>query len=290
MYKFQQNQNPKCSVLYGDGYTKEEAEEIFADLTARTKCVMSVVNNAAYTTMMEAIDNIKKTPFYKGKIKLYLNKALKAYEDHERNLKWGNFQGIEFFEPRTLTPEEIEKGIKPATKEQVFDWYLDIGACAYKRSINELEMLRWQVLNALTKHEIKYRTELSYVCVATAIIEYSCKVFDTLLHEYKVKTHIDFSRTFSPFRLTSVFKSFYEASMSIADAATLPKDRIDLNNSENIRTAFRAFENAIMQDLNTMSSADEAIEQNKDLLSPEIYKAYREKYDTALEHYNNEHK
>lgn len=290
MYNFQQNQNPKCNVLYGEGYTKEQAEEIFMDLTGRMKCVMSVVNNAAYTTMMEAIDNVKQTPYFRGKIKQLLNKAIKAHEDHERDLKWGNFQGIEFFEPRELSPEEIEAGVKPATKEQLFDWYLDIGACAYKRSVNELEMLRYQVLQAFTKHDIKYRKELSYVCVANAIIEYSCQVHDQMIKEMKEKTHIDFGRTFRPFRMSSVFACFDEASKLICTTATTPEQQVDLNNSENIRTAFRVFENVIMQDLNTMESADEAIEQNKFLLSPEAYKAYREKYDEALEHYNNDKK
>lgn len=287
MYDFQKNNKMQGDILHADTYTEEEAAEVFQDLTANVKCVMSIVNNAAYTSMMEAVDNIKKTPFYKGKIKQYLNKAIKAYEDYEKNLKWGSVQGIEFFAPRQLTPEELEQGNKQPTKEQLFDLYLDVGACAYKRSIKELEMLRWQVVNALTKHNMEYKKELSYVCVATAIIEYSCSVYDQLIKEFKKSTHIDFSHTFMPFRLTSVFKNFHVASLEIGYAATRPDDRIDLNNSDNIRLAFRAFENAIMRDVNTFESANEAIEDNKELLTTDKYKAYRENYDTALEHYKN---
>lgn len=286
MYNFLKK-NPQNTVLNPERYTPEEAEELFCDVTAQVKCVMSVVNNAAYTTMMEAIDNIKKTPYYKGVIKNCINKALKAHEDHERDLKWGNYHGIEFFEPRKLSPEEIEGGAKPATKEMVFDWYLDIGACAYKRSIKELEMLRWQVLQALTKDGINHRAELSYVCVANAIIEYSCSVFDQLMNDFKKRTHIDFYKVFVPFRLTSVFKNFDCAARLIGKAACPIDKEVNLNDSDNIRIAFRAFENAIMNDLNTYQSADEAITMNKDMLSPEVYKAYREKYDKALEHHNN---
>ena len=91
-----------------------------------------------------------------------------------------------------------------------------------------------------------------------------------------------------PFRLTSVFNNFHVASLEIGYAATHPDDRIDLNNSDNIRLAFRAFENAIMRDVNTFESANEAIEDNKELLTTDKYKAYRGNYDTALEHYKNE--
>ena len=42
-----------------------------------------------------------------------------------------------------------------------------------------------------------------------------------------------------------------------------------------------------MRDVNTFESANEAIEDNKELLTTDKYKAYRENYDTALEHYKN---
>lgn len=279
MYNFSTNPKLKGRDFITRKMSQEEANDLFQDMTARVKCMMAVVNSAAYITMMDAIDKVKKKPIYKGKIKQLFNAAITSYNKHERDLKWGNFQGIEFFGPRKRTEDELMRGIEQATRDDLYDWYLDIGACAYKRTNNEIEGMRKAILEVLDKNNIDDKDDLSYILIADTMLEYSCSIYDQLMKEFKAMSQVDLSDAFRPFRLTSTYRYYDDAIGIITKAAIKGHGRINLNEEETIMEAFRILDTKMIEDLNNMDSADEAISENLKMLSPEVYAQYRDLRD-----------
>lgn len=264
--------------------SRTEINDAYDMALGHIKNVMGVVNSTAHFIMMDAIDQIRKTPLFKGKVKYFINSAIKSHSDYERRLRHGNAHGQKFFH---AIEDKKNPGSPLPTDEELFDWFLDIGACAYQKTNKELEMLRLQILQIFTKHDIEYKVPLSYVCVATSILEYSTCVFDELIRQLDnnakrtAPLFTSYYPLFEDFRMTKVYYNFRQASLLLGHNNKNKNDNIDLNQSENVRLAFTIFEKAIMHDVNNAISADEAIELNKNLLSDECYKEYRREYDEA---------
>lgn len=215
----------------------------FPNIVSKIRQAMAIPNQAAYLSMMDAYDKIKRTKFFKGAVKRELNLAVEAYRK---------------FEQAPPTAEEVAKGYKQVTRDDVWDYYELIGAMAYKRYHQPIEMLRMQVLQCFTREQLEYREELSHICTANCIIEYSTCIFDRLMNEYKRSYGADLTHIFSTFRMTAVTHHFKRASYLIGKMSTAQDRNINLNDEKNVRLAFEVLETQIMRDLVNSKSAIEA--------------------------------
>lgn len=240
---------------------------------------MAIPNQAAYLSMMDAYDKIKRTKFFKGAVKRELNLAVEAYRKFEQALHYGTWNNRDFFDPAPPTAEQVAKGYKQVTRDDVWDYYELIGAMAYKRYHNPIEMLRMQVLQCFTREQLEYREELSHICTANCIIEYSTCIFDRLMNEYKRSYGADLTHIFSTFRMTAVTHHFKKASYLLGKMSTSQNRNINLNDDKNVRLAFEVLETQMMRDLVNSKSAIEAALEEPGLFPPEQIKQLKNLYD-----------
>ena len=161
----------------------------------------------------------------------------------------------------------------------MWDYYELIGAMAYKRYHQPIEMLRMQVLQCFTREQLEYREELSHICTANCIIEYSTCIFDRLMNEYKRSYGADLTHIFSTFRMTAVTHHFKKASYLLGKMSTSQNRNINLNDEKNVRLAFEVLETQMMRDLVNSKSAIEAALEEPDLFPPEQIKQLKKLYD-----------
>lgn len=251
----------------------------FPNIVAKIRQVMAIPNQAAYLSMMDAYDKIKRTKFFKGAVKRELNLAVEAYRKFEQALHYGTWNNRDFFDPAPPTAEQVAKGYKQVTRDDVWDYYELIGAMAYKRYHKPIEMLRMQVLQCFTREQLEYREELSHICTANCIIEYSTCIFDRLMNEYKRSYGADLTHIFSTFRMTAVTHHFKKASYLLGKMSTSQNRNINLNDEKNVRLAFEVLETQIMRDLVNSKSAIEAALEEPDLFPPEQIKQLKKLYE-----------
>ena len=251
----------------------------FPNIVAKIRQAMAIPNQAAYLSMMDAYDKIKRTKFFKGAVKRELNLAVEAYRKFEQALHYGTWNNRDFFDPAPPTAEQVAKGYKQVTRDDVWDYYELIGAMAYKRYHKPIEMLRMQVLQCFTREQLEYREELSHICTANCIIEYSTCIFDRLMNEYKRSYGADLTHIFSTFRMTAVTHHFKKASYLLGKMSTSQNRNINLNDEKNVRLAFEVLETQIMRDLVNSKSAIEAALEEPDLFPPEQIKQLKKLYE-----------
>lgn len=108
----------------------------------------------------------------------------------------------------------------------------------------DLEVLRWQILQVLTKYDEKNRILLSYVLTASCLAALSvaqwqdgydrvCKLFKEYSREMKFR--VDTKRTFSPLRIDDLQKHLQEIINRLADKKS--GNDIDLIADQNVRLA-----------------------------------------------------
>lgn len=253
--------------------------EDFPNIVSKIRQAMAIPNQAAYLSMMDAYDLIKDTRLFKGAVKKELNLAVESHHKFETALHYGTWNNRDFFDPAPPTAEEVAKGYKQVTREDVWDFYELIGAMAYKRYHKPIEMLRMQVLQCFTREQLEYREELSHICTANCIIEYSTCIFDRLMNEYKRSYGADLTHIFSTFRMTAVMHHFKKASYLIGKMSTAQNRNINLNDEKNVRLAFEVLETQMMRDLVNSKSAIEAALEEPDLFPPEQIKQLKKLYD-----------
>lgn len=251
----------------------------FPNIVSKIRQAMAIPNQAAYLSMMDAYDKIKRTKFFKGEVKRELNLAVEAYRKFEQALHYGTWNNRDFFDPAPPTAEEVAKGYKQVTRDDVWDYYELIGAMAYKRYHQPIEMLRMQVLQCFTREQLEYREELSHICTANCIIEYSTCIFDRLMNEYKRSYGADLTHIFGTFRITAVTHHFKKASYLLGKMSTSQNRNINLNDEKNVRLAFEVLETQMMRDLVNSKSAIEAALEEPDLFPPEQIKQLKKLYD-----------
>lgn len=251
----------------------------FPNIVSKIRQAMAIPNQAAYISMMDAYDKIKRTKFFKGAVKRELNLAVEAYRKFEQALHYGTWNNRDFFDPAPPTAEEVAKGYKQVTRDDVWDYYELIGAMAYKRYHQPIEMLRMQVLQCFTREQLEYREELSHICTANCIIEYSTCIFDRLMNEYRRSYGADLTHIFSTFRMTAVTHRFKKASYLLGKMSTSQNTNINLNDEKNVRLAFEVLETQMMRDLVNSKSAIEAALEEPDLFPPEQIKKLKKLYD-----------
>ena len=253
----------------------------FPNIVSKIRQAMAIPNQAAYLSMMDAYDKIKRTKFFKGAAKRELNLAVEAYRKFEQALHYGTWNNRDFFDPAPPTAEQVAKGYKQVTRDDVWDYYELIGAMAYKRYHKPIEMLRMQVLQCFTREQLEYREELSYICTANCIIEYSTCIFDRLMNEYKWSYGADLTHIFSTFRMTAVTHHFKKASYLLGKMSTSQNRNINLNDEKNVRLAFEVLETQMMRDLVNSKSAIEAALEEPDLFPPEQIKQFKKLYENV---------
>lgn len=251
----------------------------FPNIVSKIRQAMAIPNQAAYLSMMDAYDKIKRTKFFKGAVKKELNLAVEAYRKFEQALHYGTWNNRDFFDPAPPTAEEVAKGYKQVTRDDVWDYYELIGAMAYKHYHKPVEMLRMQVLQCFTREQLEYREELSHICTANCIIEYSTCIFDRLMNEYKRSYGADLTHIFSTFRMTAVTHHFTKASYLLGKMSTSQNRNINLNDEKNVRLAFEVLETQMMRDLVNSKSAIEAALEEPDLFPPEQIKKLKKLYE-----------
>ena len=251
----------------------------FPNIVSKIRQAMAIPNHAAYLSMMDAYDKIKRTKFFKGAVKKELNLTVEAYRKFEQALHYGTWNNRDFFDPAPPTAEQVAKGYKQVTRDDVWDYYELIGAMAYKRYHKPIEMLRMQVLQCFTREQLEYREELSHIFTANCIIEYSTCIFDRLMNECKRSYGADLTHIFSTFRMTAVTHHFKKASYLLGKILTSQNRNINLNDEKNVRLAFEVLETQIMRDLVNSKSAIEAALEEPDLFPPEEIKQLKKLYE-----------
>lgn len=262
-------------IKEGNRETIENINEIYQSAVILFKSNMAIVNNMAYISMMNAVDIIKKTPLYKGIVKKHINDAMRCYRMHEIRLRESTF-----FEAK----DEAK-----ASRQDLFDLYLDTGAHAYEKASKEIEQLRTQLYHALIScGKNKYTFELSHYLLAVYLLDYTQMIYDNIICDLKENTNVNFRGIFTYFRLDDV-RHHWRACTPALSINVDKNENISEALYQNISLAFRALEVVTIQDMQTQNSLNHAIRDNQHLMSRKDFIEYCLEYNEKFEEYEQEH-
>lgn len=202
-------------VRQATAVSSQRAMEVFERLNSLVNLVIGAANTVAGKTMFDAIERVRKTPYYRFGLKRHLREAERAYYAYEK-------LHIQNFGDRT----------------QLFYDYLD----TVEEDIQpHVDILRFSIKSLLDKYR-QTETELkSYVETARNLLAYAVHLYDVQIKTAdEAAPGIHFDKYMNPARLSRTLYHFEQA----ADMICKTEDgiTIDLNKDANAMLAFRIIE------------------------------------------------
>ena len=230
-------------VLKKAKYTEKQKKAIvnhFSDFNKKVNVMIGAVNAIAAKIATETIKMLADRPdLYVHTVKYNANKTLVALEENKRNISKDYNQDKKLYED-----------------------YLDFVNQDFQKHI---DMLYWQILSVLTKHEVSDRMIKTKVELARTMLEYSCHVFDKMMEYAQERAGFDFAQIYADRRNTKAYHYWKKVSSIICST----KDKsinIDLNSDANCRLAFEIIEKRLMSEDVLNNAGMQALKNNPNLV------------------------
>lgn len=245
-------------VLKKKKYSNKQKEVIinnFYDFNKKVNVVIGAINAIASNIATEAIEMISERPdLYVHSVRYNAKKVLADIEENKRSMS------KDFNEDK-----------------KIYDDYLNF---VYQDFQKHTDMLYWQILSVLTKHEIHDRIIKAKVELARTMLQYSCHVFDKMMKYAEERVGFDFAQVYADRRHTKAH--FHWTNVAIAICTTKDKSvSIDLNKDANCRLAFEIIEKRLMSEDVLNNAGLQALKNNLELVEKH---ASREEIEDITNH------
>ena len=257
---------------------EEQWKERFYSFTGSLKVVMSIVNNAAIETARTAVEAMEQTPLFRNQVKKDLKQVSKAYEDHLTKLKYWKYKGCDIFQDNvdSDTSEII------ADRNRIFDIYLQMGQNDYPRLYRHIMMIELQMLQAMTRRQVPHGASIAKLFTAYTLAKHSKIIFGYLMEDCKKFLKADLTPLFQPFYMEQVVFLIDRAAHNCKLNELLDIEN-PAHNVKDMQLAIKIYEKAVNECITDCKGADQAVEDNKDLMTEEAYSEYRREYDEVTE-------
>lgn len=197
------------------------------------KLTTGVCNNATYMLMLDAHDQAKKMPNYKGAVKHAYKLAFEAWAKYEATLKYAT--KYRMFSVDDMS-ETTRKKYGDITDAQYFDFWQGFGYTAYTKTRPLITSLQNKYRLSLVRHNRPYAYEISWVMTAQAALEMCSSIWkggiDASVERYGLRRDIA-EHIFAQFKVTDVAERWRRAMLLQAPyEPTEPLDDIETRNIE----------------------------------------------------------
>lgn len=156
-------------------------------------------NDICCGQMIECLQAMKRTPYYRHSFKRYLNEADKSRR-------------------------EYEKIVNSVIRPDLGEFFADCNDRFVEEVNKHVEMLYWQFKQALDDKALVYFAELARFELARTLTEYACLLFDSRMDELKRKSPMFNGFTMEYLRLSNVKRL-----MSLASDNLKIGEMVDMN-------------------------------------------------------------
>ena len=155
--------------------TQEELTEHVAQLSSSIKVVLGIVNNAAYSACLEAIDNIRKHRNYRHQVKRAFKDAMDEFKAYEHQLIYAEQNRL--FRLDDLIPEQ-RKRYGNITDREYYEFWCATGASAYSQNRQWVTNLWNKFRLSCINHDIPDAGTVAWAMTADA-----CLLLAVSVHE-----------------------------------------------------------------------------------------------------------
>lgn len=155
--------------------TQEELTEHVAQLSSSIKVVLGIVNNAAYSACLEAIDNIRKHRNYRHQVKRAFKDAMDEFKAYEHRLIYAEQNRL--FRLDDLIPEQ-RKRYGNITDREYYEFWCSTGASAYSQNRQWVTNLWNKFRLSCTNHGVPDAGTVAWAMAAEA-----CLLLAVSVHE-----------------------------------------------------------------------------------------------------------
>ena len=197
------------------------------------KLTTGVCNNATYMLMLDAHDQAKKLPNYKGAVKHAYKLAFEAWAKYEATLKYATKNRM--FSVDDMS-DATRKKYGDITDAQYFEFWQGFGYTAYTKTRPLITSLQNKYRLSLVRHNRPYAYEISWIMTAQAALELCGSIWnggiDASVERYGLRRDIA-EHIFAQFKVTDVAQRWRRAMLLQAPyAPTEPLDAIETRNIE----------------------------------------------------------
>ena len=164
-------------------------------------CIYNILftNDICCGQMIECMQAMKKTPYYRHSFKRYLNEADKARRGYE-------------------------KIVNSVIRTDLGEFFADCNDRFVEEVNKHVDMLYWQFKQVLDDNALAYSAELARFEVARTLCDYACLQFDSRLDELKEKDPMFKGFTMEYLRLSNVSRL-----LNLASANLGIRESVDMN-------------------------------------------------------------
>lgn len=255
---------------------RQDIERRLATAASVVKLVCGVGNNAAWFTMLEALDHARQCRRYKHTVKREFNRAVEMFHRYERELV--NNQHNRMFHLADMS-DAVRKKYGDISDREYYDFWKSIGGKAYQAARPQLTSLHNKYRLSLQQHGVPFAERVAWVMVAQSTLELAVKFYHSALqeanHDDKIPQRI-MEHIFGQFSLAAVRRQW-----RIALALLSPEsERYDLDKVEerNIEMGLIQLEEALSNPSIFYDSTLQSVEDYDDIFRTkgENKKAMRE--------------
>lgn len=218
-------------------------KENILKMMSLTSLFVGAANTIAYNAMFEAKDMLsKRKDLWKHDVKYNANMAVEACEQFERLHKFD-------FADR-------------------YNLFLDYLSCIEEETQKHVNILEYTIMQNLTKCNQPDARLKAKVETARTLIEFSCHMYDHLMHHAKKQTGCDFSKMFAPTRLSKALNAANRLSDKVCRLQQ--NNDINLNDDPQCVLALEIIARTIA-DENVLNRASyNALKQNPDIVKEAV--------------------
>ena len=255
---------------------RREAEHLIQAAAAAVKLACGVGNNAAWYTVLEALDHARQCKTYRGKVKQTFKQAVELFHQYERNLIYA--QTNRMFHVADMG-EATRKKYGNITDREYYDFWASTGAQAYQATKPLLSSLWNKYRLSLQQHKVSDAEHVAWVMTAQAALELAVLIYGEAAQSALNSTHLPrwvVESIFQQFSLEAVRKRWREA-LCILSPDSEGYDLTPIE-SRNIEMGLEQLHDAWLNPSFFFDSTSEAVENYDDVFRTkgEMKKALRE--------------
>lgn len=223
------------------GYTKitDKKRAAYKQLSSLFHTIIGATNDIANTTMLDAVNEIKKTKYYRHEVKRACKESIRRYE---------------VFDKKNLDDMRSSR----INKQQIYMDYLDSVNDRLHPHVFKLYMAIKQVLDRKSIPESSLK---AMIHCADQLLSYSIFLFDDFFRQYPPIPPIDIRQTFISARLAPCLNAWDTVRQTICKDCA----EIDFAKDKNCKLAFDVIERNMTSETYINQSGKQALNLNPDV-------------------------
>lgn len=236
----QQNTNNIISSLYKG--QQEKAQEVFEDMSKVFWSMQGTANQVAYLAMDDAVDYLQRVGMMRQQIKVKALKALQEFRKYEK---------------------AVYQHFKVSDDDRFYLWS-DMTSRAADNLQGDVDKLYFSIKGVIDRYNVKDSEVHAKIQTASALIDLSVLMFDTMVQRYQSQTIVPIAGAFSGGKLSAVQSNWREVA-HLTGRKVLPA--IDLNQDKTCHLAIKVILTKYQQAEFLNDAAAEALRLNPNCMN-----------------------